>query len=357
MTSKTLNLRHGTSQHLERTRRKLAYVLLERDLFRLHGPSAVWRLTDDDRRQLARLGHDIRWKHLFKIAVIASLRTIRRWYRLLIEQHDKPKRRGGRKRTSLDTEQEVVRLALENDWGSDSWGSERIVGEIRKLGVTIVKSTVSAILRRHGIPPAPKRGRMSDDERFLIHDPATTAAIDFAKVLIIDKGIICLMSVLIAIHLKSREIQIVNVAHDPDGSITEQCAKNLTMADVGFFHRLGILTVIMDRDPIYTQKFREILAAAGCMPHRITPYSPWENGYAEWFIRSLKESLLRKAIFTSESAVRIALAEFQQYFNEERPHQGIGNNTVKSRADRPSAGEVIRIPRVGGLLNHYVRAA
>ena len=215
MTSKTLNIRHITSQHLERTRRKLAYVLLERDLFRLHGPSAVRRLTDDVRRQLARLGHDIGWKHLIKIAVIASLRTIRRWYRLLIEHLDNPKPRGDRQRTSLDTEQEVVRLALENDYGSDSWGSERIVGEMQKLGVTIVKSTVSAILRRHGIPPAPKRGRMSDDERFLIHDPATTAAIDFAKILIIDKGIICLMSVLIAIHLKTREIEIVNVAHAP----------------------------------------------------------------------------------------------------------------------------------------------
>ena len=312
MTSKTLNIRHVTSQHLERARGKLAYVLLERDLFFRHGPTAVRHLTDNDRGQLARLGHDIGWKHLFKIAVIASLRTIRRWYRLLIEQHDKPKRRGGRRRTSLDTEQEVVRLALENDWGSDAWGSKRIVGEIRKLGVTIVKSTVSAILRRHGIPPAPKRGRVSDDERSVIHDPATTAAIDFAKVLIIDKGIICLMSVLIAIHLKSREIQIVNVAHDPDGSITEQYAKNLTMAVVGFFHRLGILTVIMDRDPIYTQKFQDILAVAGCMPHRITPYSPWENGYAERFIRSLKESLLRKAIFTSDSALRIALVKFQQ---------------------------------------------
>ena len=113
----------------------------------------------------------------------------------------------------------------------------------------------------------------------------------------------------------------------------------------------------MDREPIYTQKFRELLTAAGCVPHRITPYSSWENGYAERFIRSLKERLFRKAIFTSESALRIAMAEFQQYFNEERPHQGIGNNTVKPRADRPSAGAIVRIPRVGGLLNHHERAA
>ena len=40
-------------------------------------------------------------------------------------------------------------------------------------------------------------------------------------------------------------------------------------------------------------------------------------------IRSLKEGLLRMAVFTSESALRIALKEFQKYFNEERPRQGI----------------------------------
>ncbi len=57
--STTLTFRHITSQALERAKLTIAYALLERDLFRTHGPSAVRRLTDDERRQLARLGHDI----------------------------------------------------------------------------------------------------------------------------------------------------------------------------------------------------------------------------------------------------------------------------------------------------------
>ncbi len=83
-----------------------------------------------------------------------------------------------------------------------------------------------------------------------------------------------------------------------------------------------------------------------------------ENGYAERFIRSLKESLLRKCLFTSESALRLALAEFQTYFNHERPHQGIGNCTVLGGSTvPPSTGTVVRLPRVGGLINHYERVA
>jgi putative transposase len=353
----SLSIRHLTSIHLDRAKMKLAYVLLERDLFQKYGPTATHHLTDDDRRQLARLGHDLGWIRLSQIAVIATIRTFRRWYRALVGK-SMPKSAGGKTGTSAEFELIVVRLALENDWSGDAWGAKRIVGEMMKLGITIAKSTVSAILRRHGIPPAPKRGRVREGDQIIVHDPITTSAIDFAKVAIIDRGSICVMSILIAIHLGSREIEIVNVAHDPNGDITLQSARNLTMDGIGFFNRLGITTVVMDRDPLFTQAFRNLLMTSGCSPHRITAYSPWENGYAERFIRSLKESLLRKVIFTSESALRMALTDFQQYFNEERPHQGIGNRTVKNyEATPPSIGTVIRIPRVGGLINHYERVA
>ncbi len=358
MTTTGLTFRHVTSQALERAKLTIAYVLMERDLFRKHGPTAVRHVVQDERRQLARLGHDIGWRRLGRIAVIATVRTLRRWFRELIDLPEHTKSPGGQNRTSKETADEIVRLATENGWGSDAWGAKRIVGEMKKLGIDIATSTVAAILRRHGIPPAPQRGRVTDGDRVIVHDPATTAAIDFAKVMILDQGSICLMSVLIAIHLGTREIEIVNVAHDPDGRITMQCARNLTMEGVGFFKRLGIKTVIMDRDPIFTQAFRHLLAEAGCEPHRIAPRCPWENGYAERFIRSLKESLLRKCLFTSESALRLALAEFQTYFNHERPHQGIGNCTVLGGSTvPPSTGTVVRLPRVGGLINHYERVA
>jgi transposase len=180
--STALKFRHLTSQSLQRAKLTIAYVLLERDLFRTHGPTAIRHLTDNDRRQLARLGHDIGWRRLVRIAVIATIRTIRRWFRDLIDQPDKAKKAGGRNCTSTATENDVVRLATENEWGSDAWGAKRIVGELLKLGIHIAKSTVSAILRRHGIPPAPERGRATDGDRVIVHDPATTAAIDFAKV-------------------------------------------------------------------------------------------------------------------------------------------------------------------------------
>ncbi len=67
-------------------------------------------------------------------------------YRRLIGQQPVAVHTGGRPRTSRPTEETVVRLARENGWGSDAWGAKRIVGELKKLGLSIAKSTVSASL-------------------------------------------------------------------------------------------------------------------------------------------------------------------------------------------------------------------
>ena len=47
----------------------------------------------------------------------------------------------------------ICRLARENP----RWGYLRIVGELKKLGVTVSKTSVAKVLRRHGLPPAPRR--------------------------------------------------------------------------------------------------------------------------------------------------------------------------------------------------------
>jgi putative transposase len=47
----------------------------------------------------------------------------------------------------------ICRLARENP----RWGYLRIVGELKKLGVTVSKTSVATVLRRHGLEPAPRR--------------------------------------------------------------------------------------------------------------------------------------------------------------------------------------------------------
>ena len=52
------------------------------------------------------------------------------------------------------------------------------------------------------------------------------------------------------------------------------------------------------------------------------------------FVRSIKEECLGRMIFFGEATLRRALREYVEHFNQERPHQGIGNRVV-DRSARP----------------------
>ena len=62
----------------------------------------------------------------------------------------------GRPRTPGEVEAGVCRLAREN-----AWGYKRIHGELKKLGVKLSKSAISAVLHRNGLPPDPERGGLT----------------------------------------------------------------------------------------------------------------------------------------------------------------------------------------------------
>ena len=51
----------------------------------------------------------------------------------------------------------VLRLARENP----SWGTSRIVAELRKLSIAVSATSVRNILANAGLPPAPQRDRQS----------------------------------------------------------------------------------------------------------------------------------------------------------------------------------------------------
>jgi hypothetical protein len=62
--------------------------------------------------------------------------------------------------------------------------------------------------------------------------------------------------------------------------------------------------------------------------------------------------------FIGGGSLRTALKEYAAHYNRERNHRGIGNRRIERRPKHSSrVGEVIRRPRLGGLLNYYERAA
>lgn len=113
-------------------------------------------LSEAEKGTLAEIAHRLGRKALEEVAAAAKPDTILGWYRQLIANKfdgSRFRHSAGRPRVEEETERLVVRMAKENP----TWGYDRIVGALANLGQRLSDQTVGNILRRHGVPPAPKR--------------------------------------------------------------------------------------------------------------------------------------------------------------------------------------------------------
>ena len=256
----------------------------------------------------------------------------------------------GRPRVMAEIVELVVRMAEDNP----SWGYTRIRGALANVGHEVGRSTIARIITEHGIETAPRRG-MSWKTFLQAHWEVVAAADMFTIEVWVGHNLVR-YHVLFAIELATRRVNIMGIVPEPDGLWMEQIAINATDAFSGFL--TGKRYLIIDRDPRFTTKFRSILESSGMSIIRTPPRSPNLNAFAERFVRSIKEECLSRMIFFSEKQLRTAVREFLEHYHRERNHQGIGNRLIEPPTeDTNAAGEVVRVSRLGGLLNHYRRAA
>jgi transposase InsO family protein len=125
---------------------------------------------------------------------------------------------------------------------------------------------------------------------------------------------------------------------------------------VGFDTSLS--RVIRDRDGIYGKLFDARVAHLGIEQLHIAPRSPWQNGYAERFVGTLRRELLDHVIVLGERHLLGLVREQARYYNEDRPHMSLhGDAPVSRRVEPADLGKVIALPRVGGLHHRYIRRA
>jgi transposase InsO family protein len=314
-------------------------------------------LSDAEKATLAEIAHRLGRNALDELTAVARPETLLAWYRKLIaKQFDGSMYRKscGRPRIDEETEQRVVRMAKENP----GWGYDRIAGAMANLGFKLSDQTVANILRRHDIPPAPKRKQASSWKDFIRAHKAVLAATDFFTVEVLTLRGLMTYYVLFFIHLESRRIYVAGVTCHPDQEWMEQIARNVTMEDTGFLvqHRY----LLHDRDSKYCASFREVLEAGGVKPLALPPRSPNLNAYAERWVRSVKEECLAKLILLSESALRHALRHYEAHYHEERNHQGKDNRLLFPVPTPAVHGEQDKVrcrERLGGLLKYYERQA
>ena len=135
-------------------------------------------LTDAERRTLAQIGKKLGRRVLAEVASIVRPETILAWHRRLVaKKFDDSKKRRYPWRPAVDraVEELVIRIATDNR----DWGYDRIAGALANLGHAVSDQTVGNILKRHGIPPAPKREKTTMWREFVRSHTALLAATDF----------------------------------------------------------------------------------------------------------------------------------------------------------------------------------
>ena len=85
-----------------------------------------------------------------------------------------------------------------------------------------------------------------------------------------------------------------------------------------------------------------------------SPCSPWQNGYAERLIGSIRRECLDHVVVFGERHLRHILLSYMHYYNGVRTHLSLNKDAPTPRAVQV-VGRILPTPILGGLHHHYVR--
>jgi transposase InsO family protein len=234
---------------------------------------------------------------------------------------------------------EIRRLIREMSIANLLWGAPRIHGELLKLGINIGQTSVAKYMARRRRPP-------SQGWKTFLHNHADgIVAMDLFVVPTISFRL--LYGLLILGHGR-RQILWFGVTAHPTA---EWIANQITEA-CGWEQAPRYL--IRGRDGAYGEVFIRRLRSMGIRDRPTSPCSPWQNGYAERLIGSIRRECVDHIIILGERHLRHVLLSYMQYYNEVRTHLSLNKDAPAPRSVH-RAGHILYRPILGGLHHQYVR--
>jgi len=281
----------------------------------------------------------LRWdwrRHL----VVVTPDTVMRWHRAGWRRYWRWRSRspGGRPRLRPEVQSLIARMARDNPL----WGSERIRGELLKLGIAVSNRSVR---RYRGRPP----GRPpSQTWRTFLRNHAH--AIWAADLFVVQTLTFKTLYVLLFISHGRRElVHLAVTAHPTAAWVWRQLVEATAWGSRPKY-------LIRDRDRVYGGAFRDRAKALGIETILSPVRAPRANAVAERVIGTLRRECLDHVIPVDERHLGTILTEYAHYYDTERPHR-----TLRLEPPRPGSrsptGAVAARPVLGGLHHAYARAA
>jgi transposase InsO family protein len=276
------------------------------------------QLTNIDRWFFVQL---YRWfPSILQVLTIIRPETLVRWHRAGFRRHWRWKSqwRGGRPQIDAELRGLIRQMSMENLL----WGAPRIHGELLKLGFSVAQSTVAKYMVKRRGPPS------QGWRTFLRNQAPDIAAMDLFVVATIGFK---LLYGFVIIRLDRRDLVWINVTTNPTA---EWVARQITEA---FPWDGAPCYMIRDRDRIYGAVVTRRLRAMGIRDKPCAPASPWQNGFAERLIGSIRRECLDHVIVLGEEHLRRILKNYAAYYNGVRTHRSLNKDAPISRTVQRSA--------------------
>ena len=206
----SLLFRSADSKELEIVVLRHELAILRRQVHRpTFRPADRWFLA-----AASRLLPRVKWS-----VFLVTPATLLCWHRWRVAKRRIYARQPGRPPIAKERRALIVRLARENP----RWGYQRIVGELKGLGIIVSATTVKKILREEQIGPAGTRKGPSWRE-FLRAQAKSVIAVDFFTV---DTVWLERLYVLFFIEVASRRVHLAGCTAHPDAEWVRQQARQV----------------------------------------------------------------------------------------------------------------------------------
>ena len=278
------------------------------------------------------------WRdHLLLVRPETVIGWHRRGWRLYWTWRSRSRR--GRLRIRPEVRELIATMSRDNRL----WGTERIRGELLKLGIVVSNRSIRRYRWRG-------RDRQSNGQSWRTFLTNQLQGIWAADLFVVQTIGFKTLYVLFFIRHGRRELVHVNVTASPTAAWIWRQLLEATPWGRQPSH------LIHDRDAVYGRGIDARLATLGITGVRTPFRSPLANAVGERVVRSFRAECLDHIIVINERHLRAVLAEFVRYYNHERPHRTLALETPVPRS-AIHAGRVVPRPILGGLHHAYSRAA
>jgi transposase InsO family protein len=112
--------------------------------------------------------------------------------------------------------------------------------------------------------------------------------------------------------------------------------------------------LVRDNDGAYGQVLTSRVRAMGIRDRPISPGLPWQNGYAERLIGTVRRECLDRMLIFGEAHLRRILTLYACYYNKTRTHLSLQKDAPLGRAVQ-RYGTIVAMPVLAGLHHRYAR--